>query len=371
MINSEYPPVGGGASNASSNLAKRWVKAGKQVTVLTAQFDSLPNEETVSGVRIIRIRAIRKRIDRSTPFEQLSFMLHSLFEALKLAKVWNPDITVAFFGVPSGPAAMLLWWIYKIPYIVSLRGGDVPGFRSYDFSFYHKVSSLLIHKIWRNAAAIVANSRGLKKLAQSFDTAVNIKVITNGVDTQKYFVPSRSWDPPVLLTVGRLVNQKGIHVLINGLSEVVDLPWRLTIVGDGKEKSRLEALSADLHLSDRIHFTGWIHREELLSKYKEANLYIHTSFDEGMSNAVLEAMASGLPVLATDISGNLDVIVNEQTGILIEPGDPNAVGQVLRKLIPDTGQRIKFGALGRERVKYAYTWERIAKEYLELIDWIL
>ncbi|MEJ2488139.1 MAG: hypothetical protein P8Y68_20665, partial [Anaerolineales bacterium] len=77
LINSEYPPVGGGASNASGNLAEKWVKDGQEVTVLTTQFGNLLREETVSGVRVIRIPAIRKRIDRSNPLEQLTFMLVS------------------------------------------------------------------------------------------------------------------------------------------------------------------------------------------------------------------------------------------------------------------------------------------------------
>ena len=368
LINSEYPPIGGGASNASANAAAIWAAEGHLVTVLTAQFADLPSEETVDGVRVVRIPALRARIERSTPFEQVSFMLSALYHAPCVCSGWRPDITAAYFGVPSGPAALLLKRLYKVPYVVSLRGGDVPGFRSYDFGLYHKLISPILHLIWRRADAVIANSQGLRRLAQAFDRQVNIQVIPNGVDTEKYRVSSRSWEPPVLLTVGRLVSQKGIDILLRGLAAVRDLPWNLLVVGDGKDKAGLETLAAELGLEHRIRFAGWKNRDELIEYYRQANLYVHTSYDEGMSNAVLEAMASGLPILATGISGNLDVIIEGQTGMLVPPGKPEAISPALRVLLPATELRQRYGRFGRERAAKDYTWGKTAYAYLDLMN---
>lgn len=371
LINSEYPPLGGGASNASANTAAIWTAEGHQVTVLTARFADLPSEETVDGVTVVRIPAVRARIERSTPFEQITFMLSALVHAPQICADWQPDITIAYFGVPSGPAALFLKWLYQVPYVVSLRGGDVPGFRSYDFGLYHRLISPVLHLIWRRADAVVANSQGLRKLAQAFDRRVPIRVIPNGVDTEKYRVESRSWAPPVLLTVGRLVSQKGIDVLFRGLAAAKELPWNLLVVGDGKDKTNLEALAVELGLEHRIHFTGWKHRDELIKYYRQANLYVHTSYNEGMSNAVLEAMASGLPILATGISGNLDVISEGQTGMLIPPGSPEAISAALRVLLPVDELRQRYGRFGRERAAKDYTWGKTACAYLELMREIL
>jgi glycosyltransferase involved in cell wall biosynthesis len=368
LINSEYPPIGGGASNASANVAAIWAAEGHQVMVLTACYAGLPSEETIENVRVVRIPSRRTRVDRSTPFEQISFMLSALVHTVRRCASWRPDVTVAYFGVPSGPAALLAKWLYRVPYVVSLRGGDVPGFRSYDFGLYHKLISPVLHLIWRGADAVVANSEGLRKLAQAFDGQVPIQVIPNGVNVETYTDGPRSWDPPVLLTVGRLVSQKGIDVLFHGLAAVKDLPWNLYVVGDGKDKAKLEELSEKLGLARRIDLVGWKRRDELIEYYRLANLYVHTSFDEGMSNAVLEAMASGLPLLATGISGNLDVVVNGQTGMLIPPGDPNAISAALRVMLPEADLRQRYGTAGRERVAKDYTWGKTASEYLDLLD---
>ncbi len=366
LINSEFPPIGGGASNASGHVARIWAEAGHQVTVLTAQFGDLPFDEVLHGVRVVRIRAGRRRIDRSSPIEQILFMLTAMVHAVRLGWNWRPEVTIAYFGVPSGPAALLLKWLWGIPYLISLRGGDVPGFRSYDFGLYHKLISPILHIIWRQAGRVVANSEGLRNLARAFDSQVPIEVIPNGVDARKWRAEVREWDPPVILTVGRLVGQKGIDVLLNGLALVQDLPWQLQIVGDGKDRDKLERLAAELGLADRVWFAGWKYWDELLAYYQKANLYIHTSFDEGMSNAVLEAMACGLPVLATGISGNLDVILPGKTGELIPPGDPAAVGAALRRWLPDAALRQSYGAAGRERAAGEFTWESVARRYLNI-----
>jgi glycosyltransferase involved in cell wall biosynthesis len=367
LINSEYPPVGGGASNASANIAAVWALEGNDVTVLTTRYKDLPVHWDDSGVRVIRIPARRKWRDRSGPFEQLTFMFAAIWHVLGMNQASRPDVTVAFFGVPSGPAALLLKWMYGIPYVVSLRGSDVPGFRSYDFGIYHKLLSPLIKGIWRNASEVVANSEGLRELARSFVPGIPIKVIPNGVDSTQFQVHSRQWNPPVLLTVGRLVYQKGIDILFRGLAALKDQEWKLLIVGDGKDRDDLEKLTMSLSIRDRVEFVGWQSREALIDYYRVANLYVHPSHDEGMSNAILEAMACGLPVLATGVAGNLEVILDGKTGILIPPAGSKALSIALGQLLPDSEGRKALGFAGRERVVGDYSWQRTSQEYLDIL----
>ena len=168
IINSEYPPIGAGAGNASANIARTFAEMGQEVTVLTARYGDLPRDEINAGVRIIRVPAIRKSRERSGALEQSSFILGCNFTALSFTKQWKPDITLAFFGVPSGVVALILKIFYKVPYIVSLRGGDVPGFRSYDFALFHKIIRPLLKKVWKKSEDVVANSNGLRALAHEF-----------------------------------------------------------------------------------------------------------------------------------------------------------------------------------------------------------
>ncbi len=139
-------------------------------SVVTSRFGKLPTEEQHEGVTVHRIPALRLQQDRSTAIEQIIFIIAASFWTLSLVPYFKPHASLAFFGIPSGAVTWLIKKIYKIPYVVSLRGGDVPGFRPYDFDIYHKLLSPFLHVIWKNAFSVVANSNGLHDLAMKFDS---------------------------------------------------------------------------------------------------------------------------------------------------------------------------------------------------------
>ncbi|MBW8011849.1 MAG: glycosyltransferase family 4 protein [Chloroflexi bacterium] len=367
IVNSEYPPVGGGASNASANIARKLSALDQEVTVLTTRFNSLP-EEDQGGVNIVRAPARRRRVERSGVFEQLTFLFGGCLRASRLMRTWRPDVVLAFFGSPSGVIALYLRMIYGLPYVVSLRGGDVPGFRPYDFAFYHKLIGPLLHVVWRRAASVVANSSGLRFFAQSFDSSVPIQKIPNGVDAANYPGSTRRWEPTHILFVGRLVYQKGIDLLIKALAGIKELIWEVSLVGDGPQRKELQALGERLGIGERVNFIGWQDREILVKRYQQANLFVFPSRHEGMPNAVLEAMASGLPVIASAIAGNEELVSPNETGILVSGEDVDALRGALRELISNPNLRKKMGMAGRKRVQTDYTWDRVAEQYLKLLQ---
>src|SRR5512146_2027422 len=202
IINSEYPPVGGGAANASANIARLLAQRGHEVALLTSQYGELATEQMCDGVRVLRGPTRRRHADRSTAFEQVLFILGASLRGVGLMRSFRPDVTFAFFGLPSGAVAWLLKALLGIPYVVSLRGGDVPGFRPYDFWLYHKIAVPWLHLIWRGASAVVANSQGLYDLAKAFDSRVDIDIVPNGVDLEEFQAAVHDWSPPRLLSVG-------------------------------------------------------------------------------------------------------------------------------------------------------------------------
>ncbi|MBN1230563.1 MAG: glycosyltransferase family 4 protein [Anaerolineales bacterium] len=368
LINSEFPPVGGGASNASGFVASNLSDLGQNVTVLTTQYNGLPKFETINGVEIRRIPSPRKYLDRSGPFEQLLFILIGSVWSLSIARKAKPDVTLAFFGAPSGFIAFFLKVFIGIPYIVSLRGGDVPGFRSYDFSIYHKLLGPFLRIVWKNAAYVVANSQGLKNLGNKFEPGISIQVIPNGVDIDQFVPVERSWSPPKLLTVGRIVYQKGLDILLESLKKVEDLDWELNIVGDGPKYKEIHLLAEKLGLLGHIHFLLWQNKNSLKDIYQQSNLFLNPSRDEGMPNVVLEAMASGLPVVATNIAGNEELISVGETGLLVEPEDVAGLAESLRQLIPDGKTRKTMGSNARKLVEENYTWKQVAQRNLDLLE---
>ncbi len=366
LLNSEYPPIGGGAGNASSNIARVLAQPGQDVLVLTSHWGDLPFEETRDGVKVVRLSVMRRKMDRSNALEQISFIFGASFQTFGLIHQFNPDVTLAFFGLPSGAVALLLKKLYRIPYVVSLRGGDVPGFRPYDFRMYHKLAAPFLHLIWKNAFSVIANSKGLRDLALAFDSRVEIPVIPNGVNVSQFTVSNRDWLFPHILSVGRVVYQKGFDLAMRALSQLKDLEWTWTIAGDGPQMATLKAMAEEYGVNGRIHFAGWLSSEQLKEQYSAANVFLFPSRHEGMPNAVLEAMASGLPVIATRIAGNEELVVDGETGRLVPTEDVQSLQESLRPFLADAQMREQMGRAARQRVESSFSWNRVAEQY-ELI----
>ncbi len=367
ILNSEYPPIGGGAGTAAANLAKYMVSQGQDVHVLTARFGNLPARENNNGFLLIRIPAMRKRADRSSPWEQVCFIFSSMIYCLLHFEQWKPDVCWAFFGFPSGMTALFIKWVYKIPYIVSLRGGDVPGFRPYDFKTYHQLGSPFIKHVWKQSFSVVANSEGLKELALKFYGRVPISIIPNGVDLD-YFKPcERDWSSSHLLFIGRVVYQKGLDLLVRALSHLKKLSWDLSIVGDGSYKEQLLSQIDDNQLSDRVHILGWRSKEELLSNLAHANIFINPSRHEGMPNAVLEAMACGLPIIASRIAGNEDLVRHGENGLMINSENEDELKDALQILITEKDLCQRMGAFSRKMVEQQFSWSHSGEQYLDLL----
>ncbi|MGH7863218.1 MAG: glycosyltransferase, partial [Candidatus Dormibacteraceae bacterium] len=312
LINYEFPPLGGGAGNATANLARCLARRDVDVLVLTSRWRNLPTEERRDGYTIRRVPVLRRRADRCSPAEMLTFIAAGLAPAIALGRSWRPDVSLAFFGLPSGPLALELRRVFGIPYIVSLRGGDVPGFTGQELRVYHRLARPMIRAIWARSAGLVANSDGLADLARQTWPNAPIQVIPNGVDGDFFQPPTRvrPATPLRLLCVGRLVRQKGITYLLEALKQC-ETSTTLRVVGDGPEGPSLKRQAGAAGLDQRVEFVGWASRSELPAHYQWADVFVLPSFEEGMPNVILEAMASGLPIIATDVYGNHG---------LVEPG---------------------------------------------------
>lgn len=368
---SEFPPVGGGAGNASANIARLLVASGHDVLVLTVRHASLPHEETWQGVRILRVPALRRRMDRSGLLEQVSFILVGSFWVGRVLKTFPAQVVLAFFGVPAGPIAWLTKKLHGIPYMVSMRGGDVPGFRPYDFGTYHRLVAPFLRLVWRQAGSLVANSKGLRELALKFDPSAHIELIPNGVDLDAFVPVERDWSTPRLLSVGRLVYQKGLDLAARALADLKDLDWEWVVAGDGSFRLEFEKLCRELGIADRVRLAGWRSREELVQDYMQANLFLFPSRHEGMPNAVLEAMASGLPVVASRIAGNEELVLPDRTGLLFPSESVADLQAELQDLLPDAARRKAMGDAGRTRVQEKYGWQGVADQYAVLLSKML
>ena len=182
--------------------------------------------------------------------------------------------------------------------------------------------------------------------------------------------PARPTDPAVphtVLTVARLDPQKGLHDLVAAAALVPEA--RVMVVGEGPERPALETEIARLGLGDRVHLLGF--RSDVPDLLAASDLFVLPSLFEGLPLSILEAMAAGKPVVATAIGGNDEAVVDGATGLLVPPGDPQALADAIRALLRDPERRRRLGEAGRRRAEAEFSAtamvRRVAAVYDELL----
>jgi glycosyltransferase involved in cell wall biosynthesis len=188
------------------------------------------------------------------------------------------------------------------------------------------------------------------------------------VDLGSYKTADRDWSFPRLLSAGRIVHQKGLDLAMHALGGLKDFDWEWHIAGDGPQMDLLQSLAKELGIDDRIRFLGWQSRDQLIRCYQQANVFLFPSRHEGMPNAMLEAMAGGLPVIASCIAGNEELVVDGKTGYLVPSEDIEALRTALKKLLSDAALRQQMGVASRKYVEENYSWESTAHQYARLLE---
>ncbi|MGO8705402.1 MAG: glycosyltransferase family 4 protein [Candidatus Brocadiia bacterium] len=371
FISYELPPIGGGGGRAALQVARRLAGRGHSVAILSSLFAGLPEREQSGGVAIHRLRVRRKRPDQCTPVELLSFMLRSIPAARRLADEMKPTVVCAFFGIPGGPAAWRLRRRRGIPYVLSLRGSDVPRPELASHQRLHALTRPLLRRMYRDAAGLIAVSDSLRRAALAVLPEARIEVIPNGVDTERFKPPverSGPADRAELLFVGRLQEFKGVQdaiAALPALERAFGRPARLTVIGDGPSRPALEAQAMALRaagLNSEVRFLGWLDPAALPAAYQSASLLLLPSYVEGHSNVILEALASGLPCVASDVPGIRETITDGREGILVPPRTPEALTRAAARVLADAEIWRTMSRNARARAE-EFSWDKIAAEY--------
>jgi glycosyltransferase involved in cell wall biosynthesis len=228
--------------------------------------------------------------------------------------------------------------------------------------------------IWRAADEILSVSDALRrKLAQTINFPENrIRVIANGVDVRRFTVARdrSAWKlrlnlPPDALTfgtVGRFVPVKCYPVLLEASRWIFERTPNsyLVLVGDGPLRNELARLARDYRIRDRVRFLGW--RSDVPKILNALDTYVLASESEGMSNTILEAMACGLPVVATAVGGNVE-LVDRARGLLVPPHNPKLLADAISLLLGAPARRETMGKLARQRVEEHFSLEAMAQNY--------
>ena len=226
----------------------------------------------------------------------------------------------------------------------------------------------LQRQAYRCATTVVANcaaARGIL-LAEGLAPA-SIAVIPNGVDRPRHESAGVAAEQRTrVITVANLRPEKNHETLIAAADLLsADFPdVEFQIVGDGPRRSELEALVRSRRLDDRVSLLG--HREDVGRLLSEASIFALPSRSEAFPNGAIEAMAAGLPVVASAVGGLLDLIEHGRTGLLIEPGNPTALADALRQLLTNQTAAARIGEHARAHVQQRYSFERMVKAFEDL-----
>lgn len=366
MVNYEFPPLGGGAGQAHAALCREFaLQQDLRVDVVTSGKGSgVETESMGEQVTIHRVGIRKENLHRWKRSEVLAWLWKARRPYQTLLRARTYDLVHAFFAFPSG------WLCYRTrtqcPYILSLRGSDVPGQNARLQLEYKLLGPTVFKPIWRNAQHIVACSEGLKWRALRFLPGVDMSVIPNGVDLdlfQPAYTPREGTDLR-LITVGRLSETKRVDLLIETVAELRQqgVKVTLTVIGGGGLMGRLRHLARECDATECVTFTDRQDREAMPDLYRRHDLYISATMQEGMSNAMLEAMASGLPIVTTRCEG-LDELI-DQNGLIVKES-ASALAHAVKSLAENPRQRADMSQAARAQAE-TFTWSAAAQRYLDL-----
>lgn len=359
MLNYEFPPLGGGAANATYYLLKEFSKMRNlEIDLITSSTDKKRIEQFAPNIKIHFLDIGKNgNLHYQSNKDLLKYSREAYRYSKRLMKEKSFDLCHAFFGIPCGYVAMKL----GLPYIVSLRGSDVPFYNKRFYWMDKFVFRRLSRKIWKRAKAVIANSQGLRELALESAPGQDIGIIYNGVDTYEFCPPKikRRKRKIILISTGRLIERKGYQYLIPALKNLDEFELRL--IGDGNFGEELRKLAKQNKVN--VKFLGKKKHDELVKYLQDADVFVLPSKNEGMSNSILEAMACGLPIVTTNTGGSEELI--KGNGFVVERESIREIRKVLEKYLKNRGLIETQGKRSR-KIAENMNWGSVAGKYLEV-----
>jgi phosphatidylinositol alpha-1,6-mannosyltransferase len=370
MLDNEFPPLGGGMGTVNEALLKCYAKLPDlEIDLITSALGGHRELEKFSdNIRVVKLPVWNQNIHHSTARELMLYAIQSLPQSLQSHHACAYDYCLAWSTVPAGAVALALNRLVSLPYIVWVSGPDIPGFEQ-RYRYIYRLLSPVIRHIWRNAAHVIAKCAGEIEMIRSVDKEVEASLIPNGVDLQVFQPDSEIPDkgPLHIICVARLIERKGQHHLIEAVKQLndSDVDVVLSLVGTGDSQADYEKQVRDFGIQTHVRFVGYVPREEIASYYKVGHVFALPSYNEGMSLAVLEAMAAGLPVVVTRTGGTAELVENGLNGFTFDWADVKMLVNHLHTLANDRALARRMGAASRARAM-KYSWEIIAAHFLNL-----
>lgn len=377
VLNYEYPPLGGGAGIISKNIAEGLAALGNEVTVLTTYYSGTEEDSVENGVHVIRLKSKRKDVFQSNIREMLSWMICAKRFLKKHLQVGKYDLCFANYALPCGEVAYSMKEMFHLPYVVISHGHDIPWFFPEQMMWYHAACYHWIRKICMQSRRNYVQSDEMLSNINAFlgGTTAKNKLIFNGWNRDKFFPDeSKRANKFTILFAGRLVMQKDPMTFLKAIKIAKEriAGFEVHIVGDGKMRKKMEDFVMQNGLESIVVFKNWLTKPEIIAEYQSASLTVMPSLAEGMSMALLEALACGQYVIATKVSNNEKLITAGKNGDFIEKKDYKSLADKIidfhdNKFLHNyTVPAEHFDSLAEQ-----FDWKNIVKQYDEDLKGIL
>ncbi len=303
--------------------------------------------------------------------QKLFFPVLAFMSARKLHQKNNYDLIWSIMASYAGFAGVFFKHHFsKVQFLLTIQEGENFGRR--------KIFKFLFKRIFRRADRITVISTFLEKWSRGMGATSTIDIIPNGVDVEKFKVQSVKLkvekrkelgfgeNDVVLITTSRLVPKNRIGDVIEAMKFLPE-NVKFLILGSGPLESSLKLKAISYKLKARVQFVGFVSHVDLPSYLHSANIFIRTPISEGFGNSFVEAMASGLPVIATPVGGIVDFVEDGETGLFARAGDPKDIAEKILRLAGDRSLREKIVSNASLMVSEKYDWNLVAQNMAKIL----
>lgn len=353
-----YPTVGG-AEGVLHNLSLHLSHEGHSIHVLAPKAKRYHEPDSFS-YHVIRY---------GNPSSKRFFVRKTLINLTWVYLRYGFDVLHCHAAYPQAYVGVAFKKWFNTPVVVRPHGSDIiPGGRMRKSK---RIEKRLINALLRSDA-LIAQGEYLKNIL--LDIGIDnekIHIIHNGTDLGRFTKGSTFYHPqPYILAVGSLIHRKGFDILIRAFKDIKNQEIDLLIAGQGREEFSLRDFCKTYKIENRVHFLGLVRGQDKVNLYRTAKFLVCPSRKEPFSNVIIEAMASGIPVLASDVDGNRELVKHGINGLLFSPENIGELSKQLQQMIENPHMLTKLGVEARKSVA-GFDWSDVVPKYLSLYEKVL